>query len=133
MQSSRSAFLGAGLQMFGWPSDPDEQMMQHLIAAADLGLVDPPGQPPRRTDDPTHPAATAAADDDRVVVELRCDAAGDETAPTRARRIWYAQPAPTKAPTARDQFLFEWETLLGSIVDQITDELFGSGYLEHIG
>jgi hypothetical protein len=35
---------------FGWPLDPDDHFGQHVIAALDLGVFDPPGVPRRRLD-----------------------------------------------------------------------------------
>jgi hypothetical protein len=133
MLGSRSAYLGIGLQLFGWPSDPDERMLEHLIAAADLGIFDPPDQPPRRTEDRSDQTAMSV-DPNGVVFELKHTVNGeDETAAKRARRICSTQPAPTRPATAREQFLFDWEELLGSIVNRITEELWGGGYLEDLG
>jgi hypothetical protein len=132
MRGSRRAFLGAGLQMFGWPSDPDERLMDHLIAAGDLGLFDPPGQPPRRVERQDG-RQTGSDDDDRGHMVLAVECSGDGSAVARAQRIYSAQPAPSRPPTAPEQFLFDWGELLGAIIDQITDEPFSRGYLEHLG
>lgn len=131
MQGSRQAFIGAGMVCFGWPSDPHEFLADHLIAAADLGLFDPPGQPPRRSHPQEVPDPHSNEDGPRYTISF--ESPDDETAIERADRTLSAQPTPARPRTAREQFLFEWEILLDSIVDRITDELLGCGYLEHLG
>jgi hypothetical protein len=131
----REVFLIGGLHDFGWPlHDPNERIAEHVIAAADLGLFDLPGQ--RRA----RPAPPDELDDDpnsRIVrpnlVELvpistylapeLKSLGGEDTPPP--------QPASHNAPpTLRELFLSDWERTLGTIVERIMVELANAGYID---
>ncbi|MDQ6745476.1 MAG: hypothetical protein M3Z27_05620 [Actinomycetota bacterium] len=119
-------YLIGGIDDFGWPlHDPNERIVEHLIAAVDLGLFDLPGQ--RRTRPPPLPEPGPNRPVLAVLKELQpiighVDAGGD------TRSSPPTEPAPP--PALRELFLRDWERALGGIVERIFLELGNGGYVD---
>jgi hypothetical protein len=108
--NGRSVDWVGGLQDIGWPSDPRENLVTHVVAAADLGLFDP------------EDTITVGREQ---LLRGRDENEGSAIAEATPMRMW--EPAPTEPRSPYDQFLLDWETLLGAIVDVIVYALIRQG------
>ena len=122
-----STYLIGGLYEFGWPlRDPKERIVEHVIAATDLGLFDPPDEPRRPrpespsadTDSATHWLGAIKPEPHLLAATIMCTG---EPPPSAAK------PDP---PTLRELFLSDWERVLAGIVEALTEELAQADFID---
>lgn len=136
IMDGREVFIIGLLDDSGWPLDPEKNLMENVIAAADLGMFDPPkpSTPTEEQPGDLEPEPDAGTEPDAAeprVVSVSLSIGGEvESAFADAERWRDAQPPPEPRRTVHEQFLFDWEFLLGSILDIIRGELFQNGYLD---
>ena len=120
--NAREVYLIRGLQDSGWPVPPWDDLMTNLIAAADLGDPDPPSSSARK---PLTPPPTNEHGEPRFIYLIGPE---PESAFVVAERDRANQSPPDEPRTVHEQF--DWESLLGAIVDALKGELVGEGYLD---
>jgi len=100
--------------------------MENVIAAADIGMFDPPGAVDPREIEPVR-APWTTGPSGTITHHIRSDS---DSAFVRAKRDRAAQPQPQVPRSVHEQFLFDWEYLLGAIVDLLADQLADAGFIE---
>jgi hypothetical protein len=125
--NGREVYVIGLLHDFGWPIDPETRLNDNVVAAADLGLFDPP-HPVPASHIPTSGTTSERDADGKMTVRITFGR--DKTAFERAADWRAAQEDPPEPRSVNEQFLYDWEFLLGSIVDVLTDALAQNMHLD---